>query len=174
MKMKVACTALLMGLLVSPAMANIAVGFNPQDSFATPGDMVYVDIVADIPANEALAGWGLEVWYDTGVATLLGVGINAPWTPAYAPDGDELAGLAFPDCVWGDGVVLATLTFQYIGGVTPLIASYTAGDLTEGFAICPNLGGGFAMGEFTDGSIYPEPATLSLLVLGGLALIRRR
>lgn len=171
MKMKVACAALLMGLLVSPAMANIVAGFDPVVSTPAINEIFDVNIVADIPQAEGLAGWGLDLAFDGGVADLLGVTINLPWVPVYAPDGDELAGIGYLECVWGEDVVLATLTFQYLGGTTPLDLSYTPTDLTEGFALC---GGGFAAGDFVRGWITPEPATLSLLVLGGLALIRRR
>ncbi len=91
-------------------------------------------------------------------------------------------------------VLLATLTFPDDGdALSILVGDHNPwnglGDLNEGFVIEPPPSGNFAaviwdglyyddltpgdLGVFTIG-LVPEPTTLSLLVLGGLAVLRRR
>lgn len=181
MKVKVLCSALLIGLMVSPAIADIAVSLVPQDSVVElSGGPFTIDIVADIPEADKCVGWGLDLTIlDPLIADFTGsIVIGPSWTPA-APsenkDSDGLAGLAFPDGVFGDDILLATVEFQPLAyGTTGLELSddYPA-DLTEGFALWAS---GFATVNYGVGSIsvIPEPATLTLLVLGGLAALRRR
>jgi hypothetical protein len=164
------CTALL-GLLASPALATIVVSFDPPITYANVGDAVAVNLVANIPQADAIFGWGLDLGVTGTSATYVPPPAIGPlFTPVFAPDGDDLAGLVQPpDTVFGASVVLATLHFNVVGsGDTFLNASYTAGDLTEGF-----IGeGGFVPVTFQQGLITPEPASLALL--GLLVVIRRR
>jgi len=174
------CTVLLIGLLVSPALATIVVSFNPASQFVDIGaGFTTVDIVADIPETDAIIGWGLDLGL-TGTSVgfdpvLYPPTIGPLFTPAFAPDGDGLVGLVPPPgTVFGTGIVLATvlLTLDDLG-TTYLDASYTPGDwpdLTEGFM----TEFGFADVQFVQGSVTvtPEPASLVLLALVGL--LRRR
>lgn len=179
MKVKLLCSALLIGLMVGPAMASVVVNLVPQDTIVAIGSGPFmVDIVADIPEAEAIAGWGMDLSVlDTLVADKTGtVAIGADWTAAPSMDGDGLAGLAFTTPVFGNGIVLASVQFMPVGlGTTGLaMGDDQATDVTEGFALFPS---GFASVQYGTGSItvvVPEPATLTLLALGGLALIRRR
>jgi len=173
MRMKlVLCTAVL--LLASPALADTVFGyFNPAVKVANVGDIFTIDIVADM--TNPIVGWGLDLtvtdpMYANRTATDPVIGPD--WDPAFAPDLDGLAGLAFPVGVSGPGILLATVEFQALAlGTTNLVLSVTPGDLTEGFALYPS---GFDNYEFSLGTInvVPEPAALALLALG--ALIRRR
>ncbi len=106
------------------------------------------------------------------------------WMPL-SGDGDGLGGLfpppLFPPTgVWGSDVLLASLEFTCLDlGTSSLDLSVTLGDLTEGFAIDPNLGGWFADWNYTPGSVsnvVPEPATMLLFSTGlvGLAAFRRK
>jgi hypothetical protein len=174
------CTALLIGLLASPALATIVVSFDPPSQSVDIGmGITTVDIVADIPTEDAIIGWGLDLG-TTGTSVSFDPVTYPPvigplFTPAFAPDGDGLCGLVPPpDTVSGSGILLATvvLTLDDLG-TTYLDASYTPGDwadLTEGFM----TEFGFADVSFVQGSVTvtPEPASLLLLALVGL--LRRR
>jgi hypothetical protein len=166
------CTALLIGLLVSPALAGIVVSFNPPTQVWPPSGDATVDIVANIPELDAIIGWGLDLGLTGNPAALTGPPLIGPlFTPAYAPDGDGLAGLVPPPAiVFGPQVVLASLVLHTANplGTTYLDASYTPGDLFEGLM----TENGFAQVSFLQGSITPEPASLALL--GLLVLLRRR
>jgi hypothetical protein len=147
--------------------ADIIVGFAPPAKIVGLGDFFTVDIVADIPAAEPILVWGLDLTIaDPAIASLTGPPeIGSEWFPAFSPDGDGLAGLAFPTGVSGIGVVLATLSFSADAiGDTYLFLSITPGDPTEGFGLDPM---GFANVIFEPGhlQVVPEP---SALLLGGL------
>lgn len=177
MKLKALCSLLLLGLLISPASANIMVSFVPQDTQVALDDGPFlVDIVANIPQADAVVGWGLDLTVlDPLVAAPTGVFTIGPaWIAADTMDGDGLAGLAFPDAVWGNGIVLASIEFMPLDlGVTDVtLSDDSPTDLTEGFA---KFSSGFASVDYVGGTIevIPEPATLLLLTLGGLVLRRR-
>jgi hypothetical protein len=169
---------LLSMLCVIPASSwglPVAVSFDPLDSIVEEGEFFAVNLIADIP--DPVLGWGLDVSFDPAILSLDGPpAIGSSWKPAFAPDGDGLAGLAFPFPVNGNGITLATLNFEVITlGTSLLQASATAGDFTEGF---PLATGGFADVVFKDGSVspVPEPGTILLLASGlaGLGAFGRR
>lgn len=169
---------LVAGVLAgSAAAATVDVYLVPQHSVINLGDTVWVDIMADI--SDPVLGWGLDLdAASPAIANKTGnLSIGPSWNPATAADGDDLAGVVpFPPIgIAGDGILLASVEFIGLSlGVTDLILGddYPA-DLTEGFALDPS---GFASVTYTNGSItvIPEPAALSLLMLGGLFAARRR
>jgi len=170
----VLCTAVL--LMASPALADtVYAGFEPTPKIVNLGDTFTVDIMADM--TNPVVGWGLDLTVVTPAVanrTANDPVIGPMWDPAFAPDGDGLAGLAFPSGVVGNDILLATVEFKALAyGVTDLVLSVTAGDLTEGFAL--EAPGAFDNYEFTVGQIrvVPEPAALALLGLSLLALRRR-
>lgn len=182
-KCSVICALLALGALaLSTASATpISVGFVQQNStIAAPGGTVNVDIVANIPQEWAVVGWGLDLSIATpAIAALTGQAIGSSWDAVtYTPDGDLLAGLAPTPPgtgIWGSAVVLASLTFTGLtAGVTPIaLSDDSATDLTEGFVYYP-VNRPFAPVEYIDGSItvFPEPASFALLALA--LVIRRR
>jgi hypothetical protein len=182
-KCSVVCAVLALGALaLSTASANpITVGFVQQNSvIPAPGGTVNVDIVANIPQEWAVVGWGIDLSIATpGIAALTGQTIGSSWDAvSYTPDGDLLAGLApTPPGVgiWGSNVILATLTFTGLAeGVTQIgLSDDSATDLTEGFVYFP-VGRPFAPADYEEGSltIFPEPASFALLALA--LVIRRR
>lgn len=179
MGLKMLCYATLpLGLLVGSAAGGIVVRIDPsyQEVNLTARPWVECRILADIPEAEAIVGWGLDLTLDGASVSLVApVGIGPIWDAVYTPDGDELGGLAFPDPVWGEGVLLATITVnpEALGITQLLLSDDNPLDLTEGFALA---GSGFAEVTYILGQIevIPEPATLFLLLVGGVALIRRR
>jgi hypothetical protein len=176
-KCKIICALLAVGALTAGASAEIVVGFDPEDTTIDPvGGTALVDIVADIPETEPVLSWGLDVTVaNPAIASWTLVSIGPLWYPIESPDGDNLGGLAFPDSVWGDDTLLATLEFTGLSlGLTEIgmCDDYPA-DLTEGFALDPS---GFADVTYCCGTVevVPEPASLSLLALCGLLAVRRR
>jgi hypothetical protein len=134
-----------------------------------------VNILADIPEEDAILGWGLDLDLagpPTVSFTALDVAIGPLFDAAFAPDGDGLAALVQPPAlVWGNDILLATITLAVDTplGTEFLTPGATLGDLTEGFIT--ELG--FAATAYTPGALYvPEPASLVLLALVGL--LRRR
>ncbi len=186
--MKVVCsTALLLGLLISPALAGtIEVFINPAfQSVDLAAGTADVQILANIQEADAIFGWGIDLNRDNGNVSFTSgdVAVGPLFDPATAPDGDGLAGLVAPSgTVWGTNVLLATVTLTLNAlGTTVLTPGDSNpfpfhGDLTEGFVGYPPEARDFRLVHYTGGSITitPEPAALSLLALGGLALLRRR
>lgn len=165
----VACAYSLAGVM--PASADIVVRFEPVSSVVQLHDVFGVRIVADI--DDLVVGWGLDLTIaDETIASLISApDLGDDWVPAFAPDGDGLSALAFPDSVGGTDTLLATLTFSADSlGDTDLLLSVTPGDLTEGFALDPS---GFANVQYLPGQIQvvPEPVAV-IIVLSGLVLLR--
>lgn len=180
---KVSCLALLVGLMVSPALAaTVTAGFNPQDTYVGYNQTFWVLIQADIDPSTPIVGFGIDLdVVDPAIAAPTGnldfsVGV---FDQGYAPDGDGLVGLYLDGGYGISGLQpLVAVEFQSFGlyGMTPIMLSddYPT-DLTEGFPVAPPPSGVFAEVEYIAGAIYvPEPGTLCLLALGGLALLRRR
>lgn len=175
-KCRVLCTLLAVGAFALSASADITVSFDPVHSWTVVGGTVAVDIVADIPEEDAILGWGLDLTInDPAIASWALDSIGPLFDPIVQnPDGDLLGGLVpAPGNVWGN-VVLATIEFTGLNcGVTNLLLSDSSpGDPTEGFALDPV---GLAVVNYVAGDlcVIPEPAALVLLAVAGL-LVRRR
>jgi hypothetical protein len=148
---------------------SVIVRVEPASRTVNVGDHFSVNIVADI--EEPVVGWGLDLAFDHAVLAADGPPtIDSAWHTAWAPDGDGLIGLAFPDSISGQNVLLATVSLSaiHVGG-TDLMLGVTPGDLNEGFPLYPS---GFAAVSFTQGhvNVVPEPAGL-LLIAGGLMVL---
>ena len=171
---RIAARAVAAFLLAAAAVsANVTVRFEPASLTVDPGTIFSMAIVADIP--QPLVGWGLDLTIQNPavVSVHAAPSIGPLWVSAYAPDGDGLAGLAFPSSVSGIGVVLATISLSAdAAGETDLWISVTPGDLTEGFALDPT---GFDTFTVEPGHVkVPEPSTIALLGLATLVVARRR
>lgn len=155
-----------------PSWGGVIVRFEPDQAVLSLGDTSEVQIVADI--SEPVVGWGLDLTFDGMIVSQVGSPmIGSAWLEVLAADGDGLAAIAFPPSISGTGILLATVLFSGdMTGETDLIASITIGDLAEGFPLDPS---GFAAITFENGhvTVIPEPGTLVLAALGGLAVMRR-
>jgi hypothetical protein len=188
--------ALAAGVLAaSPALATMTVGFDPANKVVLgtgPAFDFTMDVVADIPQADALAGWGFDTYVvNDAVVQIIGYTINATdWqeVAAASPDPNDptvdlnleaVTNASAPsDGIWGTGKVLVTLNLRPLAyGDTDLtLGDHNAeGDLNEGFAFDPPPTG-YADVTYTIGhvTVIPEPASIALLALGAFALIRRR
>ncbi|HKQ48069.1 MAG TPA: hypothetical protein VJZ71_08380 [Phycisphaerae bacterium] len=154
-------------------MQDVCVRFDPALSEIILGHDFEIDIVADI--NNPVVGWGLDVTVATGgvISSAGDPDIGPSWFAVNAPDGDKLAGIAFPNGIVGTDVLLATLHFTAdADGETDLLLSVTPGDNTEGFALDPS---GFGSYLFETGHVsVPEPAGILVMMLSLACACRRR
>lgn len=186
---KVLSLTLALGLFVcSSAPADIVVSWDPAvEVIPGVGLQGSLSIYADIPEDDAIVAWGLDLYYDEAIASVNSIVYGPLWSEvSHDPtaqdvldgvDFDMAAMGFFPPAGVSGNVLLATLTFDALAvGETWLSLQAHALDLSEGFAKNPPPTGAFV--PFTDlpGKIVvlPEPATLALLGFAGLALIRRR
>lgn len=181
-------TATLIGIasfaLAGSAQAGIVqvtARFDPPIQTVTLGDVFTVDIVADIV--DPIVGWGLDLSFSApGILSIDGPPTipSPPWKATTGADADGLVALADPlapvfGSVSGLDVVLATMSFSAdLIGQTDLLLSATPGDLTEGFPL--TTPGEFAtvLFELGDVTVVPEPASLSMLVILTLPLLRSK
>lgn len=166
--------ALCMLLATPTANASVIVSVVPAQQTVNIGDTFSVQIIADM--SLPIVGWGLDfdVVDDSIVSIVTTPTIGPLWFGVGTPDGDGLAGLAFPNPVSGNGILLATI--QLLAdefGETDLLLSYTSGDLTEGFAL--QQPGQFDSVEFIGGhvTVVPAPGALVAVLVGCGGLITR-
>jgi hypothetical protein len=175
---KTVCLAVA-GLLLfgGSALGAVTVGFDQSDYYVDYGEVFTVDIVAEFDIE--MAAWGLDfnvddatvAWLDSFTIT------SPPWDPVVESlDDFLLGGRSFPVCVEQGTHTLATLTM--VAGTDFAPAELSTGislsydDEDEGFLDCYD---GLSDVIFEGATIHvPEPATLALLALGGVALLRRR
>jgi len=177
-RLKMLCVLLAVGLLTAGQLS---------------ADQFVFDVRAQITPETAVVGWGIDIWYDEAQVTFVGASFGPDWTEVAADDPDpddptvdlNLAAISFPPAEGIAGnVLLASLTFEGDCCDSLLtLGDHQPGDLNEGFAIDPDLGGGFAVFDYPDpvslccGSVtiyVPEPASLTLLAACGLIALRRR
>lgn len=180
-KSKIVCAVLLVGFLAaSPAAATITVYVDPPDKTVLLSEgTTTVDITADIPMEDAIVGWGMDLDLLGTSVSIANIAIGPLFDAAISnPDGDGLAALVPLGSLYGTDLLLATVTFNlnHLGSTGLVPNDDNPPDLTEGFALNPPPAGAFATVIYCCGAInvVPEPASLVLLALGGLVVLRRR
>jgi hypothetical protein len=155
----------------SRAHATAIVRIVPAAASLDLGETGTFEIRADL--SLPVLGFGLDLAFDPGRLSMVGSPVIGPgWIPLFAPDGDGLAGLGSSGPISGSDVLLATIAVQALTpGSTDLAASWTPGDLTEGFPLDPT---GFDAAVFEPATVQviPEPGTGLLVALGLAGLVR--
>lgn len=179
--------ALVLKLAPISSYALVMLSFEPTPANVSVNDAFSVDLIADIPAAEAVNHWGLDLAFDTSVLSLDSFTKAPIWSGGLGLcsfDGDEICGNAMVPSVSGIST-LGTFNFTAVGvGSTVLDLSVTAGDSSEGFYLSAF---GIPIGvwdwDYTAGLVnvepaatVPEPAIFILMVLGlaGLGFARRK
>ena len=92
----------MMGTLVSVNTADaamIAVDITPTESQVSVDETFDLVISADIELG--ILGFGFDLLFDDALVDVASVEIAEPFAPLNAPDGDGLAGLAYPEIIAG-------------------------------------------------------------------------
>lgn len=178
--------AIAMGLmLVSTGWADTLVWFSPSATDVTVGDTFTVSIYADIPEPDALIGWDMDYLFNDSVLANMGVAMGAGWDAVPSLSDGGLAALTPLDAVWGDDVLLGTVTMQATGTGTSAITGgfLPPDDPLSGLDGFMSLNGFVSVtllptsvGVMASTTPVPEPATLLLMGLGvlGIGVMRRR
>ena len=178
---------LVLNLASNSSHALIMLSFDPSPANVSVNDVFSVDLIADIPANEAVNSWGLDLAFDNSVLSLDSFTKAPIWSGGLGLcsfDGDEICGSAMVPSVTGIST-LGTFNFTAVGmGSTLLELSVTAGDTSEGFYLSVI---GIPIGtwdwDYTAGEVnvgpaasVPEPAIFILMAVGiaGLSFARRK
>lgn len=173
----------------APARSAVIVSFQPPVVNVEVGQTATIDLVAMIPLDTPVIGWGLHVSLDNAaVLQFPGTGtLNiADWFPAgmnavfdVNTPSDRIAAVAFPTPKVGF-VTLATFSFVATAQGMTMIEAYDnrllnplMPDNTEGFALVPPKG--FAQVTYVPGRInVPTPGGTIIAAAGCVVWIARR
>ena len=176
----------------SLAQALPVVSLSPSTSYGLVGDTLYVDLLWNGESGDYLGAWDVDISYDSSVVSYAGASFHTgvdSWGCLICGDGsvagtidlyesslDDVSDLMANQDGLGNAFTLATLEFQAVadGFSGLLFGASTFGD-ENGSAISPELvNGGICIGEDRCATEVPEPGSLLLMLLGGLALAGRR
>ena len=129
--------ALTLWSMASRVHAVAIVDVIPSQSMVRIGQPFEVELRGSL--SRPVLGWGLDLSYTAGSLAPQDIPeIGPAWIRINAADGDGLAGLAFPNPVFGVSLLLARIQFVALApGTFSFIAGLTEGDLAEGFPLTP-------------------------------------
>lgn len=172
MRMKCLCTALLIGLLACSSASAALVVSGGGGTYGV-GDPIFVTFTATF--DESVVGWNVDVAWDETYLGYVGYTIGADWDEGAMADDPgvlDLGAISFEPFPASPSD-LFTLEFTALAVTPGTDVTIGADDVDEGFIY--ETGPLVMPAPNTPATIViPEPATLSLLAFGALALIRRR
>ena len=166
--------------LVLPGVADaaLAISMNPVEGVVSVGEVATYEIVAIIPFTAKLFYWGGDLVFGRpsgsnqiqGQVSLVGTTMNPYWEANPGTDADGLCGSNRA------GITGTVVLFSFdVKGVTEgfLTVSFTQtpGDSYEIFGTSPSEVALVRQGTI---QVVPEPATLAMMLFGGLIMSRRR
>lgn len=153
-----AISARALSLRLDPGLTTVAVG----QSFD-------VGLYLTATQPEAVLGWDFDLFYDPAQVAWTGTTLGGLWQSVPSLDGDGLAGLVFPDPIFGTDVLMATLSFRCLGPGSSLldVGLLSPADPNEGILTVNGL---LAQWTSTPGTVVQragvpsyDPGTLALL-----------
>ena len=182
------CVLLVVLTCSSVAQAAITVSLLPAATEIDESDSVLVDIHISNPDQTPVKSWTLDLAFDPLVldVSAFQAGLYVPHPVMPTVNLDKEADGTDPDiarvgvlnlsALFGtatDGV-LGTVTFDGVGSGTSSVVVALTGPGIESVLLDPNSLELPVQFVGTSIDVTPEPATVCLLVVGGLALVRRR
>jgi hypothetical protein len=189
--MPAAVPALLLALCLPSTASALTITFAPSTLTGTVGGSVSVDVVVDLDIAEAVGTYDLDITFDdavlTGQSIAVGPGLGAPAlsiaSTSFAGGVADIAetslilDFASLKALQGNAFTLATLTFlgKAGGSSTLVLSQHLFGDANgEEMDVVAESGAIQIEGTGPLPGV-PEPATLTLMLGGGLmAALRRR
>jgi hypothetical protein len=185
-------------LMTCPTGANaFYLEFDPYTLHVVEGTSFTVDLFADIPEEEAILGWDIDLLYDDTQLDWTGTTVGSKWNQV-SIDSDGLGGLMVipppsivpppigpppmvpppivPPPISGNDILLATLSFECLAIGTSTLDIFADPLDLEGFL----LASGDFLASWTSRAAtvnqvpVPEPATVLLVGSGIIALVGLR
>ncbi len=154
---------------------SLSVWAEPVNSEIQLSQTVTVKIYGEF--SEPVISFGFHLDYDRTLLTLTGLTPASTFTALNSPHTDGVAGLAYPDSLEGDRVLLATARFKANAvGTSEIDIAVTPNDPTEGFELASACDSEATLAPASVTIIdrpIPEPSSL-LLLLAGVGVLGRR
>lgn len=166
-------------LFAGLSVANIIVDILPQGSPIGIGQTTQVTF--SLSATDPILGWGFALEWDPSILEIVSQSAGPLWFDVSNGTLGMLGGLAFPEGLAGDNILLAELTVKGVGvGTSRLSITVDPSDFSQGFALDPT---GFAAFTVNPGALtvtgttaatVPEPSAAGLLAFSLAAFAVRR